>query len=98
MNRILPKLNYNQNMQAHFEYPSGLTQMDIKDFLADKGIQGKWTDWELNVFAFHSTTTSKQMDFMFDICKTGFVVKGIPVRGYMIPPPPPKLQRCDNVI
>ena len=85
-------------MQAHFEYPSGLTQTDIKDFLADKEIYGKWFDWELNVFTFHSTTTSEQMDFLFAICKTGFVVKGIPVRGYMIPPPPPKLQRCDNVI
>ena len=84
-------------MQAHFEYPSGIAQDDIMAFLVSNGIHGTWFEWNLNVFGSYDFT-QEQYTLLSHLCQTGFQVKGIPVRGFMIPPPPPKLQRSHRVI
>lgn len=82
-------------MSAHFEYPSGLTQNDVMDFLLSKGARGRWIEWDLNLFGLHNDYTWTEYNIMSDLCSTGFTVNGIPVRGYVIVPPPPKLQRSE---
>jgi hypothetical protein len=85
-------------MKVHFEYPSGLNQQDVEAFMAAQGIQGAWFDWELNVFQLDTGFTSENFCWLADVCKNGFKINEIPVRGYILVPPPPKLQRVTNHI
>jgi len=78
-------------MKVHFEYPSGITQDDLMFFLHEKGLSGVWTDWDLNIFELVNFT-SEQYTLLETLCH-GFHIKGVPVRGYVMIPPPPKLQR-----
>jgi hypothetical protein len=80
-------------MSAHFEYPSGLNQNDVMDFLNAKGVPGRWIEWNLNVFGLLDNYTMEEYIVMSDLCKTGFEIKGVPVRGHVIAPSPPKLVR-----
>jgi hypothetical protein len=84
-------------MKIHFEYPSGIQQHDVAKFVADQGIEGTWFDWELNVFQLTTGFTSEEFCRMADLCKNGFKINGVPVRGYILVPPPPKLQRVTNM-
>jgi hypothetical protein len=76
-------------MKVHFEYPSGLNQQEVAAFMADQGIEGTWFDWELNVF---QLTNAEKFNRLADLCKNGFKINDIPVRGYILVPIP-KLQR-----
>ena len=80
-------------MSAHFEYPSGINQNDVMDFLVSKGVSGRWIEWDLNVFGLNYDFTMDEYCIVSDLCDTGFKVKGVPVRGHIICPPPPKLER-----
>lgn len=81
-------------MKVHFEYPSGLNQQEVAAFMAGQGIEGEWFDWELNVFQL-ATLTSEEFNRLADLCKDGFKINNIPVRGYILVPIP-KLQRSPH--
>lgn len=78
-------------MKVHFEYPSGITQNDLVTYFDGKGARGKWIDWDLNLYEFKHETMDEcfYISGLFD----GLKVNGVPVRGHVLPPPPPKLER-----
>lgn len=70
-------------MLVHFEYPSGVTQQDVSTFLANQEIEGTWFDWELNVFRWTGYTMEENVR-LTNLCITGFMIEGVPVRGYIL--------------
>ncbi len=89
---------YGKTMKVHFEFYTGITHTDIEEFLKEKGVRGEWFDMELNVFRMYDSWTIKDWDMIHALCMSGFEVKGVPVKGTMIVPPPPELKRVDSVM
>ena len=85
-------------MKFHFEFYSGLTQSDISAFLEEKGVKGEWTDKELNIYKLDDSWTTEDYTRLNDLCKTGFQLNGVLVRGTPMVPPPPALARYNNVL
>lgn len=79
-------------MMIHFEYPSGINQNDLETFLKENGVRGTWAYWDLNLFDF-DFDTQEEYSSISALCDGDFKVKNVPVRGYILPPPPPKLER-----
>ena len=79
-------------MRVHFEYPSGITQNDLVTYFDGKGARGKWIDWDLNLYEFNHETM-EECFYISDLFDGNFKVNGVPVRGHVLPPPPPKLER-----
>jgi len=85
-------------MKFHFEFYSGVTQAEISAFLEEKGVKGEWTDKELNIYKLDDSWTSEDYTRLNDLCKNGFELNGVLVRGTPMVPPPPALARCYNVL
>jgi hypothetical protein len=84
-------------MKTHFEFYSGVTREEIGEFLKEKGLKGEWVDKELNVFKLYDSWTMEDWHVMHNLCRKGFELKGVQVRGTIMVPPPPELKRLDSV-
>ncbi len=84
-------------MKVHFEFYSGVLQEEIGEFLKEKGLKGEWVDKELNVFKLYDSWTIEDWDVMYNLCRTGFELKGVQVKCTLMVPPPPALMRLDSV-
>jgi hypothetical protein len=93
---FLDKILYNR-MKTHFEFYSGVTREEIGEFLKEKGLKGEWVDKELNVFKLYDSWTMEDWHVMHNLCRKGFELKGVQVRGTIMVPPPPELKRLDSV-